>query len=428
MKITLAQWLADIEALHPAEIELGLERIQFVYQRLPQLSPRTRIYTVAGTNGKGSTVKSIEALALALGKRVGVYMSPHLLVYNERVQIQQQNVSDEQLVQAFEQVEAARGDIGLTYFEFGTLAALVIFAEAALDWVVLEVGLGGRLDAVNIVDPDVAVITSIDLDHESWLGDTREKIGSEKAGIVRASSIMVCGDTDAPQSLVEKGRQARASYWRGREFDVQGNQLTFTDPGSDDAGKPAAACSVHIPPDLPVMADNFATAIQAVAASGEQLSESVITQAAKNVRLQGRQQLIQEKPWVMLDVGHNPQAARALAEKVQQLRSRHSLRRVYCLVGMLADKNHRASLAALMPVVDEWWPVTLDVGYRAGSAQQLVELLQEGGALVNDMKDADKQADSPQGAYARLRPRLAPDDLLVVFGSFHTVADVLSST
>ena len=426
MNKPLSQWLVDIEALHPAEIELGLERLHKVYQRLPALPEQTTVFTVAGTNGKGSVVKSIEALALACGKRVGVYMSPHLLTYNERVQLQQQPVSDDVLVAAFEQVEAARGDVPLTYFEFGTLAALVIFSGADLDWVVLEVGLGGRLDAVNIVDPQVAVITSIDLDHEAWLGDTREKIGFEKAGIVRSSAALVCGDPSPPRTVKEKGVAARQAYWRGGEFDVTtisgAAHVSFLARDCEKSGASYGVQRATVSAPLPVLAGNFATAVQAVAASGQRLRESQILSAARQIRLAGRQQLVSEQPYVMLDVGHNPQAARALAERIERLREEAGIAWVVCLVGMLADKNHAASLAALLPQVDCWWPVSLNAGYRACAAETLAQLLREAGAVVAGVSD------SPVQGYQQLRPGLQPDHLLVVFGSFHTVADVIHNT
>ena len=426
MKKSLAQWLTDIEALHPAEIELGLDRIRAVYQRLPQLPQECRVFTVAGTNGKGSVVKTIEALGIACDKRVGVYMSPHLLCYNERVQLQQQPVSDHELVDAFEQIDAARGDIPLTYFEFGTLAALVIFAAADLDWVVLEVGLGGRLDAVNIVDPGVAVITSIDLDHEAWLGDTREKIGFEKAGVLRAAAAFVCGDPNPPATVKDQALTARRTFWRGGEFDInvtdEGSMLRFSAPESSVAGDSDCTHTVVLPGGLPVLPDNFASAVQAVVASGQNLTPTQIVEAAGQICLPGRQQLVNKQPYVMLDVGHNPQAARALAARIEKLRHEHGISRVICLVGMLADKNHAASLAGLLSQVDQWWPVSLDVESRASAANTLAECLWQAGAVVAGMSD------SPCRAYRVLYPELRPDDLLVVFGSFHTVADVIHNT
>ncbi|MDX1694712.1 MAG: folylpolyglutamate synthase/dihydrofolate synthase family protein [Ketobacteraceae bacterium] len=425
MKKPLGQWLAMIESMHPAEIELGLERICKVYLRLPQLCDPVTVFTVAGTNGKGSTVKSIEALGMALGKRVGTYTSPHLLSYNERIQINQENASDQLLVDAFEEIEAVRADIPLTYFEFGTLAALVIFARADLDWIVLEVGLGGRLDAVNIVDPDVAVITTIDMDHENWLGDTREKIGYEKAGIIRKSSVVVCGDSDPPVSVKEKAQQAKWVCYRGREFDVAGDSFTcavVTDRHreAEPENRKTVIQRFGIPASSPVLVDNLITGVQAVAAAGESLHQDIIDQAAARIQLAGRQQLVGGRPRLLLDVGHNPQAAGALAGRIRELRESLSPSSVVCIVGMLADKNHKDSLSELVPVVDEWYPVTLDAGSRSQPGATLAAIVSDLGGKVR------AECPSPLAALRQARTELPDDALVVVFGSFYTVSDILA--
>ncbi|MCG8317489.1 MAG: bifunctional tetrahydrofolate synthase/dihydrofolate synthase [Pseudomonadales bacterium] len=410
MKKNLAQWLSYIEALHPSEIEMGLERVKSVYAKLPQFSRTLKIFMVAGTNGKGSTVRAIEAIAKATGKRVGSYTSPHLYAYNERIQINQIPVSDEALVDAFERVEQLRSATQLTYFEFGTLAALVILAAAELDWVVLEVGLGGRLDAVNIVEPTVSIITSIALDHESWLGNTREAIGYEKAGIIRSKGICVCGDPDPPDTVSQPAGSAERYYQRGMAFDIHEHRWRWTSPIEGEIEIDAMNTSL-----LP---QNVITAIQAVAAIGEPLDQKAVELAMSGMALPGRQQIVQEHPWIMLDVGHNPQAAQGLQNRIRQLKLAHSIERCYCILGMLADKQHSETLAELLPVIDGWWVAGLDAGTRSLLPSQLSELLLLAGAQVKG------EYKTPQSAFESASKHLNAHDLLVVFGSFYTVSGI----
>lgn len=415
MTDSLDQWLARIEAIHPAEIELGLSRVQQVYQRLPQLPSTTSVITVAGTNGKGSTVQALAALGIAAGKRVATYTSPHLLRYNERVQIQQAPVSDARLVAAFEQVDKARQGIELTYFEFGTLAALVIFAEQPLDWVVLEVGLGGRLDAVNIVDPSIAIITSVAMDHEAWLGNSREAIGREKAGIIRPGGTFICGELNPPDAVKQAAQAAKNVYWQGRSF------------GYDSKGRRfwlAAGTEQYIPcqEDLPILAQNLAVGLQACQLLGVDVAEPLLHAALPHLGVPGRQQLLQVEPYIMLDVGHNPQAAQALALRLAALKKQYNIQQCHCLLGMLADKNHADTIAELLPQIDYWWTTDLQAGQRSSRAEDLGELLLHAGAIV---KASFK---SPRAGYRYLKPLLSNKDLLLVFGSFYTVADILENT
>lgn len=415
MSKNLAQWLNYIEALHPKEIDMGLERIRSLYQQLPQLPENSSIVTIAGTNGKGSTVRTLEAIGLSYGKRVGSYTSPHLLRYNERVQINQQPVSDDLLIDAFAQVDQIRGETQLTYFEFGTLAALLILAQAELDWVLLEVGLGGRLDAVNIVDPSVAVITSVDLDHESWLGNTREAIGAEKAGIIKPELIFVCGDTKPPESVKQKAAIAKAGYWAGNEFGMDAEGRFYWQHQSQQK---TLSCA----DSLPLMSENVATALQVASVLGIAVDQQHFNKAISSMSLVGRQQLISEEPYIVLDVGHNPHAARGLVKKIQQLKSQYGIRQVHCLIGMLADKEHTNTLVELLPAIDQWWVTGLTAGTRSLASEELCLALQQAGAVV---KGAYSR---PEVAFKAAKASLGPKDMLVVFGSFYTVAEVLSST
>ncbi|MCG8668759.1 MAG: bifunctional folylpolyglutamate synthase/dihydrofolate synthase [Pseudomonadales bacterium] len=413
---SLPEWLSYIEALHPEEIEMGLERIKSVYQRLPQFPDQTQIIMVAGTNGKGSTVRSVEALATATGLSVGAYTSPHIIRYNERVQVNLTPVEDKQLVDAFERVEQARGDTELTYFEFGTLAAFIILAEACVDLAVLEIGLGGRLDAVNIVDPDVAIITSIAMDHESWLGNTREAIGREKAGIIRKNQPVICGDIDPPETVSEACKKASKSYFIGDDFGFErSDENQFHLHWRHKQLTPSATISV----DLPVLPQNLLMAIQAMGVLGENISQADIEAALPNMAVAGRQQWLSKQPWVMVDVGHNPQAARALAQRLMDEKKLNGIDRVICILAMLADKQHSNTLAELLPAIDVWVPCDLQAGFRSQTADPLVRVLQEAGAHV------DQAHRAPAAAYRSWLPKLGEKDLLVVFGSFFTVADIL---
>lgn len=424
MEKSLADWLRDIERLHPAEIELGLERIQRVYASLPQLSQPSHhptVISVAGTNGKGSTVRALEAMGLCLGKRIGSYTSPHLLAYNERVQINQQPVADELLVQAFNQVEQARADIPLTYFEFGTLAALVIFAEAALDWVLLEVGLGGRLDAVNIVDADVAVVTSVDFDHEAWLGNTREAIGREKAGIIRDNGLFICGDPQPPTSLTAKASEAKQTFWYGEQFGVrEGHRLYWQQNGRTQSVALQELASLQQGDmDLPILAGNLAIAVQTIAALEQPVNADLLDQALPIMTLPGRQQMLTKWPFIMVDVGHNPQAAASLAQTLQRLKECYQIRACYCLLAMLQDKNHSNTIAELLPYIDGWWVTEVNAGTRTCAADNLAELLWAAGAVVKG------RCATPQSGFSKIKQQLHEDELLVIFGSFYTVADIL---
>jgi len=412
---TLPEWLDHLSRLHPRDIELGLERVAAVWRALGAPAPAPRIVTVAGTNGKGSSVAFLEAILGAAGYRVGAYTSPHLLDYNERVRIEGLPVPDAILCESFERIEQARGDTPLTYFEFGTLAALWCFAQAGLDAAILEVGLGGRLDAVNIVDADVGLITGIALDHTDWLGDDLEAIGFEKAGIARPGRPLVYGAREMPDAVarVAEERGARLLH-AGRDYDWRQRG-----DGWEWHGK------AGVRPGLPLPSLRGAAQLQnaaGVLAVLSQLPELPVDAAALRAglleaRLPGRFDVRHRRcPWV-LDVAHNPQAAEVLAA---QLGERFVTGERHAVVGMLADKAIEEVLAALAPRVDHWHLLDLGDQPRGASAQALLDALPAAArAGAHCCTDVD-------GCLTALDTRLGADDEVLVFGSFVTVGQVMA--
>jgi len=411
-----------METLHPREIELGLERLRTVQSRMRLAQPDFAIVTVGGTNGKGSTVALIEAMLHAAGYRVGAYTSPHLLTYNERVRIEGRLASDAELCAAFARVETARGATALTYFEFGTLAAVDLFVRSGLDVVVLEVGLGGRLDAVNAWDADVAVVTSIGIDHTDWLGPDRESIGREKAGIFRAGRPAICADPQPPASIAETATTVDADLFQlGRDFDYTpepGGWRWFAQRACNDVG-PSARSGLPYPAmrgDYQLL--NAAASLMALACLASRFSVSQANVRAGLLRavLPGRFQTLPGLPLRVLDVAHNAQAAHALA---QTLRTQPVAGRTLAVVGMLKDKPIADVLATLAPLVDEWFPATLDTP-RGASAEQLRAALQTHGVHTPIDVYADVSA-----AYRAAGARATERDRIVVFGSFYTVGAIL---
>lgn len=410
---TLAEWLAYIEQQHPQPIAMGLERLREVAARLPLAAPAKRVIVVGGTNGKGSTVAFIEAIARAAGWRVGAYTSPHLLRYNERVRIDGDEASDVQLVEAFEQVERARGQTPLTYFEYGTLAALWLFQHSALDLAVLEVGLGGRLDAVNLVDADVAVITTVDIDHADWLGDDRESIGEEKAGIIRGWKPVVLGEIDPPSSVLRRAYQQGANAIRaGSDFfheTIDAGHWRWRDVGF----------RIELPlPALwaPVQLANAAAAIAALRALPEPVPPEAWAEGVASAVVAGRLQSFQRNGVeVLVDVGHNPQAARALAAA---LRARPGAGVTHAVYAALADKDAGAVVEALADEVGDWHLAGLG-GARGQSAQQLRQRLQHSVAATA------AGSDSVTEAVRQVLGAAQSGDRVLVFGSFLTVAEAL---
>jgi dihydrofolate synthase/folylpolyglutamate synthase len=412
----LAQWLDRLERLHPRPIDLGLERVEAVRARL-KLALGMPLFVVGGTNGKGSVCALLDAMLRAAGYRNGLYTSPHLLRYNERVRIDGAEATDAALVGAFERVNRARGDISLTYFEFGTLAAALLFAEARLDCAVLEVGLGGRLDAVNTFDADCALLTSVDLDHTQYLGSTREAIGYEKAGVFRPGRPAICADPDPPASVIAQAHARGARLLRiGHDFGfVEGHmQWRYWGPGGKRSGLPYPALrGSH-------QLANAAAALTALDQLHERLPVHMqsIRDGLVAVALPGRFQVLPGRPAVILDVAHNPHAAHALA---RTLRSHAQHARTLAVFAMLADKDIGAVIDAVKNEIDCWHVASLH-GSRGTEAGMLAALL-----AARDPGKPARAFDSPLAAFDAAR-RCADDDArIVVFGSFYTVSEIMSA-
>ncbi|MBQ4853362.1 bifunctional tetrahydrofolate synthase/dihydrofolate synthase [Rhodanobacter sp. B2A1Ga4] len=420
MSRTLAEWLAYQERVNIHSVELGLERVREVWQRMGAPAPAQRVITVGGTNGKGSTVALLEAMLRAAGLRVGAFTSPHLLDYNERVRIDGADADDAALVASFERIEAVRGDVPLTYFEFGTLAALDLFARAGVDVALLEVGLGGRLDAVNIIDADVAVITTVDLDHMEWLGPDRDSIGREKAGIARAGRPAIVGELEPPTGLLDALAGCGARVERaGIDFSVERHQdgwrWRHRDGSAMELPDPALAA--------PVQYANAATAIAALRALGlETLTPSALFAAVSaglhEVRVQARLQSIGGEPPVIVDVGHNPQAARALAEWLDA----QPPARVHAVYGALADKDVAGVIGALGTRIDHWYLAGLDQATPRGMpVAALAAVLQQALPQASYDVHADVAA-----ALAVARMTAQPGERILAFGSFFVASAVLA--
>jgi dihydrofolate synthase/folylpolyglutamate synthase len=413
---SLSEWLSYLESLHPKAIELGLDRVERVRQKL-NLSPTFPIITVGGTNGKGSTCAMLECILTEAGYRVGCYTSPHLLRYNERVRVAGVEVDDASLCQAFAEIELARGDIPLTYFEFGTLAAVWYFMHAGIDVAVLEIGLGGRLDAVNVFDPDCAIITSIGLDHTDYLGTTRESIGTEKAGVFRPGVAAICGDAHPPATVLQRAEDIGARYLQiGRDFgaDRQSATWTFWSSATRIEALPMPALNGDF------QFDNACCAIAALNQLGSRLpavGHDHIRAGLLHVTLAGRFQKLRDRPEILLDVAHNPHAAMGLAENLRK--SRRAGGKTLAVFGMLADKDVAGVVEALVGEIDRWFIVGID-NYRGLPAADLEKLVREHAPGVpviscSSMDEALRQACRSAGE----------DDRIAAFGSFYIVADVL---
>jgi len=413
---SLDDWLAYISAQHPSAIAMGLDRVREVFGRMA-LPALPTVITVGGTNGKGSTCAMLERILLESGYRVGLYTSPHLLVYNERVRIQGADADDATLVRGFEAVEAARGNTQLTYFEYGTLAAFHAFAHASLDAVVLEVGLGGRLDAVNIVDADVAIVVSVDLDHQAFLGPDRESIGFEKAGIFRRDRPAIFGDGDPPRRLVDHAQAIGARLLvYGRDFRAEAGdrQWDFIGPKGAKRALPMPALRGKW------QLKNASAALAALDEVADRLPLSLgeVKRGLTLVRLVARLQVIPGRPSIVLDVAHNPHAARALADGLADMGFYEN---TFAVFAMLADKDIAGVIDAMRQRIDRWYVATPESD-RAASDAKLAELLAERGA-----KDATRRFATVRSALEAARRDAGPNDRIVVFGSFTTVGEALSS-
>ena len=399
----LATWLSYLEHLHSKTIDLGLARVSEVAQRMAVMKPAPFVFTVAGTNGKGTTCRTLESVLMAAGYKVGVYSSPHLVRYTERVRVQGEELAELAHTTSFAEIEAARGEISLSYFEFGTLSALWLFQQARLDVVILEVGLGGRLDATNIVDADVAVVTSIALDHTDWLGPDRESIGREKAGIFRPGKPAVVGEPDMPLTIAEVASEKGARLLR-RDVDWQ---YDASEQGWSFRDRQGALSDLPLP-QVPL--PNAATAIAALRASGLKVNEQAMRDGVQNAMLPGRFQIISDAPRTILDVAHNPHAAAYLAGRLKTL---SKTGRVLAVIGMLHDKDIAGTLANLQTEVNDWYCAPLE-GPRGATAEQLLEHLRTGKVYIS-------VAQAWHAAMADARP----EDTVLVCGSFHTVAHVM---
>ena len=420
MPDTLQDWLTYLESLHPKTIALGLERVAQVKQRL-NLQPDFPIITVGGTNGKGSVCAMLESMLHAAGYKVGCYTSPHLLDYNERVRIAKKQASDAELCASFEQIEQARGaafsgesEIPLTYFEFGTLAAMQCFISHKVEVAILEVGLGGRLDAVNVFDSDCAVVTGVDMDHMDYLGDTREQIAFEKAGIFRAGKVAVFGDPDMPEVIAAEAQRIGAKLWR------IGSGFGFTPHQGQWDYRGAAGSRNSLPfPSLrgAYQLNNASSVLAALDALKDKLPVSMeaVRRGLVEVSLPGRFQVLPGWPQLILDVAHNPQAARSLAQNLAALPPA----RTFAVFAMLRDKDMAGVVRALKGQVNVWLVAGLDVP-RGASAAELASV------LATEGETAEIQAfSSVENALHHACNVAAENDRIAAFGSFYTVADVM---
>jgi dihydrofolate synthase/folylpolyglutamate synthase len=410
-------WLAYLETLHPKAIALGLDRVRDVLARLDARIDCPAM-VVGGTNGKGSTCAMLESIYRCAGFATGLYASPHLLRYNERVRIRGEQATDEALVESFRAVDHARSEVPLTYFEFGTLAALWLFARAKLDVLVLEVGLGGRLDAVNVIDADVAVISSVDIDHVDYLGPTREDIGREKAGIFRRGRPAVCGDRHPPVALEEVARDAGAQLLvlgRDYEFTDERTQWRYRGPRGERYGLPVPALRGAY------QLANASTALAAIDLLHARLpvSAQAVRDGLLTVVLPGRFQVLPGRPAIVLDVAHNPHAARALADTLGTM---GFYPQTFAVCAMLGDKDVNGVIAALHGRIDRWYVAGLP-GPRGGSPRRLRDALLAAGVSADCIVVHDDVA----SAFRAAREAATEADRIVVFGSFVTVAAALAA-
>ncbi|MDO8350256.1 MAG: bifunctional tetrahydrofolate synthase/dihydrofolate synthase [Gallionella sp.] len=426
MPKTLADWLIYLESLHPKTIALGLTRVAEVKQRL-HLDADFPLIVVGGTNGKGSVCAMLESILHAAGYRVGCYTSPHLLHYNERVRIAKQHVSDDELCASFAEIEKVRvgrdssrqdeDDIPLTYFEFGTLAAMQLFIDHKVDVAILEVGLGGRLDAVNVFDADCAVVTSVDIDHTDYLGETREEIAFEKAGIFRQGRVAICADSDVPQAVSDHVNNIGAELWCiGSEFGFKAHQGQW-----DYRGKAGARSALPYPALRgSFQLHNASAALAALDALKEKLpvSMAAIRRGLTEVHLAGRFQFIPGKPQMILDVAHNPHAARTLAQNLSGL---PPCPHTYAVFAMLKDKDMAGVAAAMNPHIDTWLVAGI-VAPRGASAEELANVLHLAGVRGEVICFPDIAA-----AIVHACDVADDNDRIAIFGSFYTVAAALQA-
>ncbi|UOB72669.1 bifunctional tetrahydrofolate synthase/dihydrofolate synthase [Pseudoalteromonas sp. APM04] len=407
---SLDDWLFYLESVHPANIAMGLERVADVANNIGLLNTPSKIILIGGTNGKGTTARCLESLLLAQGYSVGTYASPHLIRYNERVRINGQELDDQYHVDAFNMLEQGRGRTPLTYFEYGTLGALAIFKRFEVDYVLLEVGLGGRFDATNIVTPYASVITTIDLDHKEYLGDTRELVAYDKAGIFRKDTPAIIGDLSIPHTMIDYGNEISANMTlSGTDFIFKEHDKTFNwqfEKHNLTLNKPA------------IPAQNAATALTVLSVLNLLPNVDVIKNCLANLVVEGRFEQLSTEPLVFTDVAHNPESARYLANKL--LSYKDKCFKVHALAAMLADKDKAAVLKELTHLVDDWFLASLG-GPRGDSANNLKEALQS-----VSTHDKVQSFESVERALSVILPKQQDNVILIVFGSFFTVADAIN--
>lgn len=413
---SLTAWLNWQEGFHPRTIDLGLQRAALVFQKLHPEKIKPATITVAGTNGKGSCVAFLEAIYKAQGYKVGTYTSPHILRYNERIKINGVPVADEVICQAFERIDAARAEVSLSYFEFGTLAALDIFSRSELDIQILEVGLGGRLDAVNIVDPDAAIITSIDIDHVDWLGETREAIGREKAGIFRAGIPAIIGDLDPPQSLLESAKEKQALLF------CLNKDFSYEKAAAGWSWRSAQQSYTDLP--YPILKGehqfrNVSAVILAITQLQQTLpvTEKAIHSGLKSTRLMGRFQLCDGEIPVLLDVAHNPQAVRTL---VEHLNENFAGKKIHAVFAMMKDKDINAVIELIKDKISDWFIAPL-TNPRAATEEMMQACFKK-----QDINQVMMGFTSFNEALTAAKQHAQQDDLILIFGSFFLVSEYLA--
>jgi dihydrofolate synthase/folylpolyglutamate synthase len=421
-KRNLNEWLTYLEQLHPTEIELGLTRIGKVAKDLDVINFESKVVTVAGTNGKGTTCAFLEEILIQAGYKVGVYSSPHIQRYTERLRINKNELPEDLHCDAFKKIESIRGETSLSYFEYVTLGCLLILKAQQCDFILLEVGLGGRLDATNVVESDISVATTIGIDHIDWLGDDREKIGFEKAGVFRALKPVICGELDPPESLKAHAQNIEADIrYAGKDFIA-----TITENNWSWKGKK----SIDSLPLTLMPIQNASTALAVIEALELDLPELLLTNAIGQAQLAGRLQkvVMQEKPDqqqqlelvdTYLDVAHNPQSAAYLASQLKLLRKPDG--KVFAIVGMLQDKDLTGTFSAINNQIDQYNLIPIDC-YRGASQQTLLSHYQTSNEPVADVHCFESIND----AYKSILTIATKSDIIIVFGSFYTVSDFLT--
>lgn len=418
--MTLDDWLHYLEKLHPNTIDMGLERVKKVSDALG-LIPKFPIITVAGTNGKGSVCALLESILSHASYRVGCYTSPHLLHYSERIRVNQRAVTDEVLCNVFIKIESVREltQVTLTYFEFGTLAAMMVFMQAQVDVAILEVGLGGRLDAVNIFDTDCAILTSIDLDHIDYLGSTREAIGQEKIGIFRPNKPAICAEQDIPVDLFPKIRETGAIlYCVDKDFSYTQDNFSWHYNG-------ILGHRYNLP--LPALKGKYQLKNASAALAALEAMEEILPVPVNAIRnglaettLPGRFQIIAARPMIILDVAHNPAAACKLSANLEALPVKGF---TYAVIGMLKDKDIVGTIQALKDNIDYWLVAGLNVA-RAATGDEMLQALGQAGIKEQNHIHLFQNI---QDAYAYAREHAMSNDRICAFGSFHTVSSILKS-